>query len=302
MSEFWAGWVIVLIVFNLGVTFLLFIWAPRARIPTLPDGTTGHVWAHGAIREGLKRLPRWWISISMAVYISAFVYLWRYPGFGNYAGLLGWTSQGELARDVLANQERLGAVVKRVAGDPIEKLAGNPEIVAMGEVLFRDNCAACHGRAGHGNQQLGAPNLADSDWLYGGGDAVLASILDGRRGVMPPWGQQFGDAGVENLTQYVLSLSGAPHDAAKAAAGKTQFVACAACHGPDGKGNPALGAPNLTDAIWLYGGDAETIQTTIRDGRSGIMPAWRERLGPDNARLVAAYVLSLSHGGAAPSR
>ncbi|HEX6018980.1 MAG TPA: cytochrome-c oxidase, cbb3-type subunit III [Burkholderiaceae bacterium] len=302
MSEFWSWWVVVLIVFNLGITFFLFLWGPRAKIPVLADGTTGHVWAHGAIREGLHRLPLWWVVISLVMFIAAFVYFWRYPGFGNHQGSLGWTSHGELARDTAANHQQFDAAMKPFAGDSIEKLAGNPEVLAAGEVLFRDNCAACHGRAGHGNQQLGAPNLADQNWLYGSGDAVLTSILDGRRGAMPAWGPQFGDAGVDNLTQYVLGLSGAPHDATKAAAGKAQFVACAACHGPEGKGNPALGAPNLTDAIWLYGGDPETIQTSIRDGRAGIMPAWRERLGEANARLIAAYVLSLSQRGTAAAK
>lgn len=302
MSEFWSWWVVILIVFNLGLTFALFLWGPRAKIPVLADGTTGHVWAHGSIREALHRLPMWWIVVSLVMYISAIAYLWRYPGFGNHLGSLGWTSHGELARDTAANNEQFAATIKRFASEPLDKLAGNPEAVVIGEVLFRDNCAACHGRSGHGNQQLGAPNLTDKVWLYGSGDVVLASVLDGRRGTMPPWGPQFGEAGVENLANYVLGLSGAPHDAAKAAAGKTQFVACAACHGADGKGNPALGAPNLTDAVWLYGGDPETVMTSIRDGRAGIMPAWRERLGPDNARLVAAYVLSLSQGGAVASK
>ena len=297
MSAFWSWWVIVLIVFNLGLTFFLFLWAPWAKVPVLPDGTTGHVWAHGALREGLNPLPRWWLVLSFLMFIAAFVYLALYPGFGNHKGALDWSSHGQLARETASNDALLDAAFQRFDPYTPEQLAGDRDAVAMGEVLFGDNCVACHGRDAHGNSLLGAPALTDHDWLYGGdGQAILTSILDGRRGAMPAWGAQFGDAGVENLANYVLSLSGATHDAAKATAGKSQFTVCAACHGPEGKGNPALGAPNLTDTIWLYGGDPESVETSIRDGRGGIMPAWRARLGENNARVIAAYVYALSHG------
>ncbi|MBS0556626.1 MAG: cytochrome-c oxidase, cbb3-type subunit III [Proteobacteria bacterium] len=297
MSNAWSLWVMFLVVFNLGITFILFLWAPRAKVPTLPDGTTGHVWAHGAIREGMHRLPMWWILVSFAMFFGAFGYLMLYPGFGNHKGTLGWTSHGELARDTAANDARLDAAFQRFDKYSIEQLAGDREALAMGEVLFRDNCAACHGRDAHGNVLLGAPNLADNDWLYGGdGKAIETSILDGRHGAMPAWGPQFGDAGVANLANYVLSLSNLPHDAAKATAGKALFTVCSACHGPEGRGNPAIGAPNLTANNWLYGGDLETLETTIREGRGGIMPSWRGRLGANDARVIAAYVYSLSHG------
>lgn len=297
MSNGWSLWVMFLVVFNMGITLFLFVWAPRAKIPTLPDGTSGHVWAHGVLREGVRKLPTWWIVFSASMFVAGFVYLFLFPGFGNHKGYLGWTSQGQLARETATNDARLDAAFQRFDKYSVEQLAGDREALAMGEVLFRDNCAACHGRDAHGNPLLGAPNLADNDWLYGGdGKAILTSILDGRRGAMPAWGPQFGDAGVESLANYVLSLSGAPHDATKALAGKALFTVCAACHGPEGKGNPAMGAPNLTDAIWLYGGDLETVETTIREGRSGVMPAWRARIGENDARVIAAYVYSLSHG------
>jgi cytochrome c oxidase cbb3-type subunit 3 len=297
MSNGWSLWVMFLVVFNMGITLFLFLWAPRAKIPTLPDGTSGHVWAHGVLREGVRKLPLWWILMSAAMFVAGFAYLFLYPGFGNHKGYLGWTSHAQLARETATNAARLDAAFQRFDKYSVEQLAGDREALAMGEVLFRDNCAACHGRDAHGNPLLGAPNLADNDWLYGGdGKAILTSILDGRHGAMPAWGPQFGDAGVENLANYVLSLSSAPHDATKALAGKALFTVCAACHGPEGKGNPALGAPNLTDAIWLYGGDLETVETTIREGRGGIMPAWRARIGENDARVIAAYVYSLSHG------
>lgn len=299
MSTFWSWWVMVLIVLNLGISFFLFLWGPHAKIPTLADGTTGHVWAHGTIREGMRPLPLWWIVISFLMFFGAFGYLVLYPGFGNSPGRLGWTSHGQLARETAANDALQGAAKQRLARLPIEELAGDRQALAMGRVLFGDNCEACHGSDARGNRLLGAPNLADSDWLYGGdGKSILTSILDGRQGAMPPWGAVFDRAGIESLAAYVLSLSLAPHDAdsiVKASDGKKLFAACAACHGADGKGNPALGAPNLTDAIWLYGGSQSAIEQTIRDGRSGHMPAWRTRLGENNARVLAAYVYSLSH-------
>ena len=296
MSNFWSWWVMALVVLNLGVTFLLFLWGPRARIPTLPDGTTGHVWAHGVLREGLHRLPRWWLVMSLSTYVAAVTYLVLYPGFGAYRGALGWTAQSELARERVSNTRRLEGSRQRDSQISIEDLARDTQVLARGSVLFLDNCAACHGRAALGNPLLGAPNLTDDDWLRGGeGTSILTSILDGRAGAMPPWGPQFGEQGVENLAHYVLSLSGAPHDATAAAAGKALFTVCAACHGADGKGNPLLGAPNLTDSIWLYGGDLDAVEASIRDGRAGTMPSWRQRLSTEDARAVAAYVYSLAH-------
>lgn len=298
MSPFWSAWVMVLVVLNLGITLFLYIWGQRVRIPTLSDGTTGHVWAHGALREGLHRLPLWWVLLSGAMFVAGFAYLYLYPGFGSNQGSLGWTSHQELARDVAANNAKLEPILQRFAGQPIEVLATDPVATRMGERLFIDNCSACHGRAGQGSAILGAPDLTDGDWLYGGdGETILASIKDGRRGVMPPLGESFDAATVENLAHYVLSLSGAPHSSGKAALGEPQFALCAACHGPTGEGNPALGAPNLTDQIWLYGGDLATIEQTIRAGRGGVMPAWGERLGDTDARLVAAWVQVQSRDG-----
>lgn len=297
MSSGWSLWVICLIVFNMGVTLFLFLWGPRAKIPTQPDGTTGHVWAHGVLRESVRPLPRWWIVMSTALFIVGFAYLALYPGFGGFKGALGWTSQAQHAEQVAANDKQVDAAMLRFGTRSPEELAKDADARSMGKMLFNENCAACHGREARGNALLGAPDLTDSDWLYGGdGAAITTSILDGRHGVMPPWGPQFGPEGVGNLANYVLSLSGAQHDAAKAEAGKALFTVCAACHGPDGKGNPALGAPNLTDNTWLYGGTLATIEESIRNGRGGTMPAWRGRLGEPNARVVAAYVYSLSHG------
>lgn len=295
MSTGWSLWVMFLVTLNLGITFLLFLWAPRAKIPTLPDNTSGHVWAHGTIREGVRRLPTWWVVFSAAMFLVGFAYLVLYPGFGNLKGTLGWTSHGELADDTAANEAKLEPLLERFRLYPVEQLAGDPAAQQMGERLFIDNCAACHGRTGKGNLPMGAPDLTDDDWLYGGSGAdILASIRDGRSGMMPPWAS-LGEDNVKNLAQYVLGLSGSPHDAAKAEAGKAMFGVCAACHGADGKGNPAMGAPNLADHIWLHGGTVADIEHSIGLGRQGIMPEWSKRLTDDQTRILAAYVYHLSH-------
>lgn len=295
MSTGWSFWVMFLVVLNLGITFFLYLWGPRAKIPTLPDGTSGHVWAHGVLREGVRPLPLWWIVLSGAMFVAGFIYLVLFPGFGNFKGVLGWTSHGELAHAVAANEARRAPLVERFKLYPVEQLANDPAALQMGKVLFEDNCAACHQRSAKGNVALGAPDLSDNDWLYGGsGSDIVTSIHDGRSGVMPPWAS-LGADNVKNLAQYVLSLSGSPHDAAKAAAGQPLFSTCAACHGADGKGNHALGAPNLTDKVWLHGGSVADIEKSIGEGRQGHMPAWSPRLSDDQIRVLAAYVYQLSH-------
>ena len=295
MSNGWSLWVMFLVVLNLGIALFLFVWGPRVKIPTLPDGTSGHVWAHGTLREGVRGLPRWWLLFSASMFVVAFVYLFLFPGFGNHKGALGWTSHGQLAAAVAANDARLDPLMERFRLYPVEQLSGDPQALQMGKVMFEDNCAACHQRSGKGNIALGAPDLTDSDWLYGGtGKDITTSIHDGRNGVMPPWAS-LGEDNVDNLVQYVLGLSGSPHDSARAAAGKPLFATCAACHGPDGKGNKGIGAPNLTDHIWLHGGTVADIHRTIHDGRQGHMPMWSPRLTDDQIHVVAAYVYHLSH-------
>lgn len=296
MSTFWSAWVMLLVTFNLGITLFLFLWGLRVRIPTLPDGTTGHVWANGALRESVRPLPLWWVLLSAAMFAAGIGYLVLFPGFGSHRGLLGWTSQGELAADTASNRARLDGLLAAGASAPVERLARDPGIVRLGHRLFLDNCAACHGAQGRGNQALGAPDLTDRDWLHGGsGEALMATILDGRRGAMPAMGPSLGAAGVEEVAQYVLGLSGRTSDPVKAALGKARFAACAACHGPDGKGNPALGSADLTDAAWLYGGGLAQVERSIREGRSGEMPAFRARLSEAQAKAVAAWVYAGAH-------
>ena len=217
MTEFWSGWVILLVVFTLAASLFLFIYGLRVDIPTQPDGTSGHVWAHGVLREGVRSLPVWWIVISAIGFVAAFGYLALYPGFGAFKGALGWTAHDELARDQAANRQLEAPLRERVRGKTVESIATDPEALRAGGVLFIENCAACHGRDARGNVALGAPDLTDGDWLYGGdGKSILTSILDGRRGAMPAFAGTYPDEAILDLAHYVASLSGMPNDSLRA--------------------------------------------------------------------------------------
>jgi cytochrome c oxidase cbb3-type subunit 3 len=294
MSGFWSVWVMVLACVTAAVSLFLFVWGIRMRIPTEDDGTTGHVWAHGALREAVRPLPLWWIVISAGTFAFAVGYLVMYPGFGANRGRLEWSSQGQMQRQAADNAARLEDLVAPLRTLSVEQLAANKDAVGIGHRLYLDNCSACHGTKAQGNHVVGAPNLTDADWLYGGDEkAILTSILDGRNGVMPPLGGALGHNGVNEVAAYVVSASGTQVPPDWVAAGKVRFDAvCAACHGPDGHGNPALGAPNLFDSAWNYGGSIESVVATVRDGRSGVMPAWRARLSADEVRLIAAWILA----------
>jgi len=293
MSAFWSGWIIFFVVLNWSLVTFLVIYAIRVPIPTAEDGTTGHVWAHGTIREGVRQLPKWWMAMSVLFIVFAVVYLSRYPGFGHFKGSLDWTSAGEVAQAQARNDERQADMNARIQAQSITALAGDPQVVRAGGVLFGDNCAACHGEKARGNQAVGAPNLTDDAWLYGGDDDTLhETLVEGRQGAMPALGAALGEDGTRAVAAYVYQLNGreSPHPEL-VAAGKERFQTyCTACHGPEGKGNPAMGAANLTDDDWLYGGSLETIITTLENGRSGQMPAWNERLGPRDIKAVAAWV------------
>lgn len=295
MSTGWSIWVMALVTINLSVILFLYLWAPRARIPTARDGTTGHAWAGGNVREGLRRLPLWWVLISAGLFVATFTYLILFPGFGANPGLLGWGSHDRLATKQAANQAKLTKLEQRARLYSVTQLAGDGQVTQRGGRLFGDNCAACHGTRATGNQGLGAPDLTDNVWLYGGdGDTLVKTITTGRHGTMPAW-DALGEDTVDNLVQYVLSLSGRDHDSAMADQAEATFKStCAACHSQDGTGKQALGAPNLTDDVWLHGASEHDIHQTIHDGRKGHMPNWDERLSENQIRMLAAYVYSLS--------
>jgi cytochrome c oxidase cbb3-type subunit 3 len=292
MTSTWGFYVALLVLVNVvGVVWLLFATARRQPQEQAAD-TTGHVWDED-LTEYNNALPRWWLGLFLLTVLFAAGYLVFYPGFGAAPGTLGWTSGKQVRADLAENNRKLEAVFARFRDVSIEDLQRDPQALEIGHNVFANNCAMCHGSDARGAK--GYPNLTDNDWLYGGTpDQVLATISGGRGGVMPPLGAALGPQGVDEVANYVLSLSGATHDSALAAAGKARFVVCAACHGPEGKGNVALGAPNLSDTTWLYGGTLADIKATVTNGRNGKMPAWGEILGKDRVRLVEAWVLSQS--------
>jgi cytochrome c oxidase cbb3-type subunit 3 len=260
--------------------------------------TTGHVW-DGDLGELNNPLPRWWLWGFFISVAFALGYLFLFPGLGSYTGSLGWTSANQHADLQRQAEAQAQQVLARFKGKSIEQLVDDPAALVVGRNLFANNCAVCHGSDGHGNP--GFPNLTDQDWQWGGSpEQVETTISGGRQAVMVAWQGVIGDQGVEDVLAYVLSLSGRQLPTGHVAEGEKIFMAnCVACHGADAHGNPVLGAPNLTDQTWLYGGSVDTVRTTIAKGRQGQMPAQGERLGPDRVRLLAAYVLSLGNEHAA---
>jgi cytochrome c oxidase cbb3-type subunit 3 len=271
------------------------------RAPGESD-TTGHTWDEDLV-EYNHPLPRWWIWLFYITIVFSLVYLLLYPGLGSYAGSFKWTSTGQYEEEVKSAEALYGPLYQKFASQDVRQLAADPEARAVGQKLFLNNCAQCHGSDAAGGR--GFPNLTDRDWLYGGEpEAIEASIMNGRNGIMPALGPSLGQEGTLDAANYVLSLSGAKHDAARAARGKQTFAAvCSACHGADGKGNQTLGAPNLTDNIWLHGGSEAAIVETITKGRGSnalnpgqsAMPAHKDSLGEAKVRILAAYVYSLSN-------
>ncbi len=227
--------------------------------------------------------------------VFSVIYLLLYPGLGATAGTLKWTSVGEHDAEQAKAREALAPLYARFTAMDEKQLAADTQAMGIGERLFLNNCAACHGSDGRGSK--GFPNLTDSDWLWGGAFAdIQKTIAEGRNGVMPPMAAAVGSGDdVRNVAQYVLSLSGSPHDNVAAQLGRSKFTACAACHGIDGKGNPAMGAPNLTDKVWLHGWGEETIVAMVNGGKNNVMPAHASRLTPEQMRVLAAYVWRLSN-------
>jgi cytochrome c oxidase cbb3-type subunit 3 len=284
-------WIIVLTsVTIVGITWILF--ANRKREQQSADKTTGH--EYDGIEEYDNPLPAWWFYMFVITIVWGIGYLIIYPGMGNFAGVLGWTQVGQHDRAVAAADEKYRGMRDRYMALPIEEIASDPAVRKMGMRMFGNNCAQCHGADAKGS--YGFPNLTDKDWIFGGTpDTITASITQGRQATMPAWGSVIGDQGVTDATAYVLSINGREADAAQVEAGKKVFQTyCAACHGAEATGNPAMGAPNLVNGIWLYGGNAEQISHTIRAGRNGVMPAHKDTLSEDKIHILAAYVYGLS--------
>jgi cytochrome c oxidase cbb3-type subunit 3 len=293
-SEFWNYYVVILTVVSIvgcGI-FLYFLSRHKVKSGAHP-GTTGHIWDED-LQEYNNPLPRWWMILFYISIIFSIGYLVLYPGLGRNVGLLGWSSTGQHVIELKNADRDYGPIYAKYAAMSLDEILKDPPGLAIGQRIFLNHCAQCHGSDGRGTK--GFPNLADNDWLWGGSaSSVKTSVREGRQGLMPPMGAAVGTPeAAENLAHYVLSLSEGAHDTVKADAGRRLFTACAACHGADGKGNIAIGAPNLTDKIWLASGTVAGITKTINEGRSGMMPGWKEFLGEEKSHIVSAYVLSLS--------
>jgi len=293
-NGFWSIYVSVITLISIFACLLLLWFSGKATAMTAHDNTTGHVW-DGDLREMNNPLPRWWVWLFIITVVFSLVYLVLYPGLGTYAGQLNWTSTGQHAAEMKKGEDQVAPLYARFAAMKTEDIAKDPQAMAIGERLFMNNCSQCHGSDARGSK--GFPNLVDGDWLYGGQpEQIVETITKGRAGNMPPLAAALGTVDdVRNVAQYVLSLSGGPHDSLKAALGKSKFGVCAACHGNDGKGNQALGAPNLTDDIWLHGYGENAILAMVNNGKVNQMPAQSDKLSAPQIKVLAAYVWGFSN-------
>jgi len=290
-SGFWDLYIgLITLVSILGCAVLLLMQGAQKASRS---ETSGHVWDED-MREYNNPLPLWWIWLFYATIIFGLGYLVLYPGLGSYQGMLGWTQVGQLEEENAQAQKIYGPIYEKFAAQDIASLAKNPEALAIGQKLFLNTCSQCHASDGGGSR--GFPNLTNKDWQWGGSpEAIKASITEGRTGAMPPFGQALGEQGVKDVAHYVLSLSGQVNDSIRKARGEPLYkTTCIACHGAEGKGNQANGAPNLTDNIWLHGTGEEAIVAQVTKGRVNQMPAHKDLLSSPKIHLLTAYVYSLS--------
>lgn len=282
------------------VACLLLLWiTARKKVPVTADNTTGHVW-DGDLTEMNNPLPLWWVGLFIATIVFSLLYLVAYPGLGSYEGELRWSTKGEYDAEIAAADRQLEPLYAQFTARKAEELAGDPNAMAVGERLFMNNCAQCHGSDARGSK--GFPNLADSDWLHGGApENIVQTLTQGRVGVMPPMAAAVGSSeDVRNVAHYVLSLSNSPHDSVRAQLGRSKFSVCAACHGAGGKGNPAIGAPNLADDTWLHGWGERAIVEIVNNGRTNEMPAQAGKLTEAQIHVLGAYVWGLSNKAVTP--
>jgi cytochrome c oxidase cbb3-type subunit III len=292
-SGFWDFYIGIITLVSIAACAVLLQSMSQRRVSTDPENT-GHVWDEDLV-ENNNPLPRWWVWLFWITIVFGLGYLWVYPGLGTWAGAWKWTSTGAYQQEMNKAEQDLAPLYAKFAGKTIPQLAADAQAQAVGQRLFLNYCAQCHSSDGAGSK--GFPNLTDRDWLHGGDPEVIKlSILNGRTGVMPPLGAALGAEGVKDVAHYVRSLSDLTVDGLRVNRGKVLFgQTCAACHGADGKGNPALGAPNLTDKTWLYGSSEATIIETVSKGRINVMPAHKDFLGEARVNVLASYVYGLSH-------
>jgi len=297
VSDTWSIFITTIalagIVWCLWLLFSQRAWL-KARVAQVED--TGHVW-DGNLTELNNPVPRWWTVMYLLLCVFALVYLWLFPGLGKYAGALNFSSADQVRQEQAALAARIAPIYARYAEQSIEQIAADPDARLIGQRLFLNACAQCHGSDAKGGANF--PDLTDKDWLHGGTpEQIQQTITQGRHGLMPPWKGTITPTDANDIAHYVRSLSGLAAPSLGVIRGKRGFENyCVSCHGVDGKGNTALGAPNLTDGVWLYGSSRASIVETILNGRENIMPAQDRTLTPDQIRLLTAWVWGLSNQG-----
>ena len=295
MSSAWSWYVIAFTIVNILACGWLIRWTQKRDPNEVSENEAlEHTWDED-LKELNNPMPYWWLMLFYLTIVFGIVYLILYPGLGNFKGALGWSQTGQYEQEVQTADDQYGPIFQQYADWDITKIAQDAKAVALGRNLFGNNCAACHGSDARGVP--GFPNLADKDWLFGGDpNKIYESILNGRNGLMPAMGAALDDQAVNDIAAYVRSLSGLDTKMGQLDAGKTQYQAlCMACHGSDGKGNQLLGAPNLSDEIWLHSSSPETISRFVREGLNGQMPAHKDLLGEDKVRVLSGFIYSLSN-------
>ncbi len=296
ISGFWGYYVATVVLAGIAWCLWLIFSQRKWLKPTAGKvQDTGHVW-DGDLREMNNPVPRWWTMMYVIMCLFGLGYLVLYPGLGVFQGSLGYTSALEVKQDQAAQDAAVRPIYARFAKMDIPTIAADAQAHVIGERLFMNNCAQCHGSDAKGSVSF--PNLFEGDSIYGRQpEVLLATITNGRNGMMPPLGAVIDTAAAGDIAQYVRSLSGLAHDQSRIVRGKKEYMnTCAACHGPEGKGNKALGAPNLTDDVWIYGSSEAAIVQGILNGRNNRMPAQEQTLSPEQIRLLAAWVWGLSKG------
>jgi cytochrome c oxidase cbb3-type subunit III len=304
MTSFWSFWVSIISLGSIfGCLWLIYVTRKSQTTDTETEKTMGH--SFDGIEEYDNPLPKWWLYMFVGTCIFALAYYVLYPGLGNYKGLLtveidgedvAWTQVAQWEKEVSDANAKYGPIFDAYAAMSVEELVADKEAMKVGQRLFANNCAVCHGSAARG--AIGFPNLTDDDWLYGStAEAIKTTLVNGRNGQMPAKGlnPNMTNSQVDDMVHYMLAFSGRSDDEAAASRGEAMYqTACAACHGADAKGNQQVGAPNLTDNVWLYGGTAKRIKHTLLYGRAGVMPAQADKLSEEKIHLLTAYVMSLS--------
>lgn len=295
-SDFWHWYIAIATVLSILACVWLIRWMTAGFQQKDEVETTGHVW-DGDLTELNNPLPRWWLGLFYVTLAFGGFYLLLYPGLGHFSGFLNWTSKGQYEAEVARVEAEVGPLFERYQQTAVLDLINDEQALKIGERLYLNYCATCHGSDARGAR--GFPNLRDADWQWGGDpDSIKTTLLYGRNAVMPPWEAALGgEAGINEMTQYLLRLSGRATIDELADKGEAKYqMFCVACHGIDGKGNTALGAPNLTDDVWLYGGSISKISESLIKGRNGQMPAFGEFLGEAKVHLLTAYIYDISQG------